>query len=91
MKRESKATDHAKKRFMELFEFRKNLSIGLIIGILVSGLAYFYRVNEIVGPNLDTRGTPKLFFLLSIVLAFCIAILTAFILGIRSLVKSTKN
>ena len=91
MKRESKATGHAKKRFMELFELRKNLSIGLIIGILVSGLAYFYRVNEIVGPNLDTRGTPKLFFLLSIVLAFCIAILTAFILGIRSLVKSTKN
>lgn len=91
MQQQSKNTKHAKKRFIELIDLRRNLPIGLTIGVLISGFAYFYRINELMGPNLDTRGNPTLFFLLALVLAFCIAILIVFILGIRSLLKSIKT
>ena len=80
----------AKQRVLELANIRRNLYIGLTIGFSISAFAYFYRINEIAGPNLDTRGTPQLFFLLSIVLAFCITMLIVLILGVKSLISSIK-
>ena len=91
MKNKLKGNKGEKKHINGLVKLRRNGITGLIVGGLIASVAYILRVGEIAGPSLDHRGDSKLFGLLAIVLAFCVAILITIILCFLSLLKSGER
>lgn len=72
---------------IEALEVRRNATIGLAVGIVVAGLAYAYRLGELLGPAGTRWGSPLLFLLLAVVLAIGVGVLVTISLTIRTAVR----
>ena len=62
-------------QFIAALSVARNAKIGLASGVVVAVLAYAYRVFEIAGPSVDTRGSPLLFLSLALTLVLAVAAL----------------
>jgi lipopolysaccharide export LptBFGC system permease protein LptF len=71
-------------QFMAALSVTRNAKIGLATGVAFALLAYVYRVFELGGPAADTRGSPLLFLVLAVTLAFATAALVTVVLTLVS-------
>ena len=77
--------------FVTALSVPRNAKIGLAAGVAVAVLAYAYRVFELVGPATDTRGSPLLFAVLAVTLAFGSATLVTVLLTLVSAYRLTRE
>lgn len=69
---------------------RRNLAVGVAVGLAVAALAYAVRVLELFGPA-PARGSPALFLGLALVLATGVAALVAVVLSAASAYRASKR
>ncbi|EMA43894.1 hypothetical protein C449_12680 [Halococcus saccharolyticus DSM 5350] len=69
----------------------RNAKIGVAAGVAVAVLAYAYRVLELAGPAADTRGSPLLFAVLAVTLAFGSAALVTVALTLVSAYRLARE
>lgn len=78
-------------KFAAALSVPRNAKIGLAAGIATAILAYAYRVLELVGPAADTRGSPLLFAVLAVTLAFGSAALVTVALTLVSAYRLARE
>lgn len=78
-------------QFITALSVPRNAKIGLASGVALALLAYVYRVFEVLGPAADTRGSPLLFLVLAVTLAFATAALVATVLTLVSAYRLARE
>ena len=81
--------------FAEAVGVRRNVAVGVVVGVALALLAYLFRVLELAGPFGGTRQFPLLgetgwFLVLAFVLASSTALLVATALSLVSLVRLVR-
>ncbi|WP_049902450.1 DUF7536 family protein [Halococcus agarilyticus] len=69
----------------------RNAKIGLAAGVGVAVCIYAYRVFELLGPVADPRGSPLLFAVLAVTLAFGSATLVTVLLTLVSAYRLARE
>lgn len=82
--------------FAHALGVRRNVAVGVAVGVALAALAYLFRVLELAGPFGGTREFPVLgetgwFLLLAFVLASSTALLVATLLSVVSLVRLARS
>lgn len=77
--------------FVAALSVPRNAKVGLAAGVAVAVLAYAYRVFELAGPAADTRGSPLLFAVLALTLAFGSAAFVTTVLTLGSAYRLARE
>lgn len=82
--------------FAQALGVKRNVAIGVAVGVGLAVLAYLFRVLELAGPFGGTRQFPVLgetgwFLVLAFVLASSTALLVATVLSVVSLVRLARS
>jgi hypothetical protein len=82
--------------FADAIGVKRNVAIGVAVGVSLAALAYLFRVLELAGPFGGTRQFPILgetgwFLMLAFVLASSTALLVATALSVVSLVRLART
>ncbi|MGM0591262.1 MAG: DUF7536 family protein [Halobacteriota archaeon] len=83
-------------RLLSALDVRRNVTVGVAVGVLLAVVVYAFRVFEVVGPFAGTREYPVLgpevwFLLLAFVLASTTALLVATALTLVSVHRLTRR
>lgn len=78
-------------QFIAALSVARNAKIGLVTGVTLALLTYLYRVFEVLGPTAATRGSPLLFFVLAVTLAFATAALVTVLLTLVSAYRLARD
>ena len=81
--------------FADAIGVKRNVAVGVAVGVSLAALAYLFRVLELAGPFGGTREFPVLgetgwFLMLAFVLASSTALLVATLLSVVSLVRLAR-
>lgn len=82
--------------FAQALSVKRNVTVGVAVGVGLAVLAYLFRVLELAGPFGGTRQFPVLgetgwFLMLAFVLAASTALLVATLLSVVSLVRLARS
>lgn len=82
--------------FAQAIDVKRNVAVGVVVGLTLAVLAYLFRVLELAGPFGGTRQFPVLgesgwFLMLAFVLASSTALLVATALSVISLVRLARS
>lgn len=76
--------------FAKALGLRRNATLGFGLALLIAAGAFIFRVERLIGPTYDVRGSPLLFLLLAFVLFVNLGLLLTFVLLAISAIRQAR-